>query len=59
MTMIKFVSKSKNMYPINTNNSKVESRKEEFTSKFNIGTIQMFRDNTANITGRKVSFKHV
>lgn len=57
--MTKFISNRKNPYAAKSDNVKAETPKGKFISKSNTGTIQMFRNNTTNITGRKVSFKHV
>ena len=57
--MMKFVSKSRNPYVTQQENIKKESVKGQFVSKSQAGTIHMFRDNTANIVGKKVEFKHV
>ena len=57
--MARFVSKSNNSYALYSKSEKKEHVKGQFVSKSKAGTIRMFRDNTANITGRKVSFKHV
>ena len=54
--MMKFVSKSRNPYVAQQENIKKEG---QFVSKSQAGTIHMFRDNTANIVGKKVEFKHV
>lgn len=57
--MAKFISNTKNPYVINPKIEKKPSVKGEFISKSNPETIHMFRNNTTNITGRKVTFKHV
>lgn len=57
--MTKFVSNSRNPYAAQIKNEKKESTKGAFVSKSTAGTIHMFRNNTANTTGRKVTFKHV
>lgn len=57
--MTKFVSNSKNLYAVQTKDDKKEHVKGQFVSKSKAGTIHMFRNNTANTTGRKVTFKHV
>lgn len=57
--MMTFVSKSRNPYVAQSKNIKKESAKGQFVSKSKAGTIHMFRDNTANIVGKKVEFKHV
>ena len=57
--MMKFVSKSRNPYVAQQENIKKESVKGQFVSYAQAGTIHMFRDNTANIVGKKVEFKHV
>lgn len=57
--MMTFVSKSKNPYGAQLRNIKRENINEQFISKSHVGTIYMFRNNTANITGEKVEFKHV
>lgn len=57
--MTKFISNVKNPYAPKSDDVKAENLKEKFISKSNVGIIQMFKDNTTNITGRKVAFKHV
>ena len=57
--MMKFISNSKNPYEMHVEDNKKENKKGEFISKSKAGTIHMFRNNTANTTGRKVTFKHV
>ena len=57
--MMNFVSNNKNPYAPHSKDEKEEKRKEQFISNSKAGTIHMFRNNTANITGRKVTFKHV
>lgn len=57
--MTRFVSNSRNPYAVQTRDEKKENVKGQFVSKSKAGTIHMFRNNTANTTGRKVSFKHV
>lgn len=57
--MTKFISNGKNPYATKSDSVKEESTKGKFVSKSNTGTILMFKNNTTNITGRKVSFKHV
>ena len=57
--MTKFISNVKNPYAPKSDCVKAEKSKGKFISKSNAGTIQMFKDNTTNITGRKVAFKHV
>lgn len=55
--MKKFISKTKNPYMScqkKENNSKVR-----FTAVSEAKNVQCFRNNTANITGRKITFKHV
>ncbi len=56
---MKFISNSKNPYEMHAEDNKKENKKGEFISKSKAGTIHMFRNNTANTTGRKVTFKHV
>lgn len=55
--MTKFVSNSRNPYAVQTKNEK--NLKGQFVSKSKARTIHIFRNNTANTTGRKVTFKHV
>lgn len=57
--MIKFVSKGKNPYAVKSDSIKKDNSKGMFISQSSARSIQAFRNNTANITGRKVSFKHV
>lgn len=57
--MMTFVSKSRNPYIVQPKNIKKENVKGEFISRSQAGTIHMFKDNTANIVGKKVEFKHV
>lgn len=57
--MIKFVSNVNNPYAIKSGSIIKDNSKEVFISKSRAQNIQIFRDNTANITGRKVLFKHV
>ena len=57
--MAKFISNTKNPYMRDVKNEMKTSAKGQFISKSNPETVQMFRNNTTNITGRKVTFKHV
>ena len=57
--MEKFISNTKNPYEKLINNEKETIVKGQFISKSKAGTIQIIRNNTANITGRKITFKHV
>ncbi len=57
--MTKFLSNSRNPYAEKTRDEKKENVKAKFVTKSKAGTIHMFRNNTANTTGRKVTFKHV
>lgn len=56
--VIKFISNTKNPYGFQLQENKV-SEKVGFVSKSNAGTVRTFKNNTANVTGRKVTFKHV
>jgi len=57
--MAKFISNTKNPYVIHPKIEKKPSVKGQFISKSNPETVHVFRNNTTNITGRKVTFKHV
>lgn len=57
--MTKFLSNSRNPYAEQTRDEKKENVKAKFVTKSKAGTIHMFRNNTANTAGRKVTFKHV
>ena len=57
MSKVKFVSTGKNPYVLK--HVSVETKPGEFISSSKMGKTQMFRNNTMNITGRKVTFKHV
>lgn len=57
--MTKFISNSKNPYELKTDDTERENVKRQFVSKYKAGSVHMFRNNTANTTGRKVKFKHV
>lgn len=57
--MTKFVSNSRNPYAVPTKDEQKGNVKRQFVSKSKAGTIHMFRNNTANTTGRKVTFKNV
>ena len=56
--MMNFVSNTRNPYAI----QKIEKEKPvtgQFISKSKAGTIHMFKNNTVNLKGRKVTFKNV
>lgn len=56
--MMNFVSNTRNPYAM----QKKENEKPvpgQFISKSKAGTIHMFKNNTANLKGRKVTFKNV
>lgn len=58
--MIKFVPKGKNLYATKSDDTiKGDNAKVMFISQSSARNLQMFRNSAANITGRKVLFKHV
>ena len=57
--MAKFISNTKNQYAINSKTEKKVCVNGQFVSKSNPEIVHAFRNNTASITGRKVTFKHV
>lgn len=57
--MTKFISNGKNPYALEEKDDNKENVKGRFVSKSKTGTIPMFRNNTAHLTGRKVTFKNV
>ena len=57
--MTKFISNSRNPYVVQIKDEQKGNVKGQFVSKSKAGTIHMFRNNTANTTGRKVTFKNV
>lgn len=57
--MIKFVSKCKNPYGMLLDGEKTEDMKGQFIPKSKAKSTYMLKNNTANIQGRKVTFKHV
>lgn len=57
MSKMKFVSAGKNPYVLKSGN--LEIKPGEFVPRSKAGSVQMIKNNTMNITGRKVTFKHV
>ena len=55
---VKFISNTKNPYAFQAKESNT-SANVGFVSKSNAGTVRIFKNNTASVTGRKVTFKHV
>lgn len=56
---MKFISNKKNPYESRYINEEKELQKGEFVSKKSAKTMTPYRDNTSNLCGRKVTFKHV
>lgn len=58
--MEKFISKGKSFYDIKENvEKKSVVSPGTFIPKSNVTSSQILKNNTTNITGRKVTFKHV
>lgn len=57
--MAKFITSRRNPYSLEHNGKKTEISTGTFIPRTNAKTTQLFRDNTTNTTGRKVTFKHV
>lgn len=57
--MTKFVSNVRNPYACKEKNTKKEITAGQFVPSSKAGSAPIFRNRTASITGRKVTFKHV